>query len=82
MDVISSDAIVNFMKKEKEEGKTVLYSTHYMEEAQYLCDHIFMIYKGKRIAYGTPAELMEATGTDNLRDTFKALIKKEGGSDE
>ncbi len=82
LDVISSDAIVNFMKKEKEEGKTVLYSTHYMEEAQYLCDHIFMIYKGKRIAYGTPAQLMEETGTDNLRDTFKALIKKEGGSDE
>ena len=82
LDVISSDAIVNFMKKEKENGKTVLYSTHYMEEAQYLCDHIFMIYKGKRIAYGTPAELMEATGTDNLRDTFKALVNKEGGSDE
>ena len=82
LDVISSDAIVNFMKKEKENGKTVLYSTHYMEEAQYLCDHIFMIYKGKKIAYGTPSELMEATGTDNLRDTFKELVKKEGGSDE
>ena len=82
LDVISSDAIVNFMKKEKENGKTVLYSTHYMEEAQYLCDHIFMIYKGKRIAYGTPAELMEKTGTDNLRDTFKKLIEEEGGSDE
>ena len=68
--------------KEKENGKTVLYSTHYMEEAQYLCDHIFMIYKGKRIAYGTPAELMEKTGTDNLRDTFKKLIEEEGGSDE
>ena len=82
LDVISSDAIVNFMKKEKESGKTVLYSTHYMEEAQYLCDYIFMIYKGKKIAYGTPAELMEATGTDNLRDTFKELVKKEGGEDE
>ena len=82
LDVISSDAIVNFMKKEKENGKTVLYSTHYMEEAQYLCDNIFMIYKGKRIAYGTPEELMNETGTDNLRDTFKELIKKEGGSDE
>ncbi len=82
LDVISSDAIVNFMKKEKENGKTVLYSTHYMEEAQYLCDHIFMIYKGKQIAYGTPAELMGKTGTDNLRDTFKKLIEEEGGSDE
>lgn len=82
LDVISSDAIVNFMKKEKENGKTVLYSTHYMEEAQYLCDRIFMIFNGKKIAYGTPAELMERTSTDNLRDTFKALIYKEGENDE
>ncbi|MCR5848025.1 MAG: ABC transporter ATP-binding protein [Lachnospiraceae bacterium] len=82
LDVISSDAIVNFMKKEKESGKTVLYSTHYMEEAQYLCDNIFMIYKGKQIAYGTPEELMESTGTANLRDTFKKLIGMEAGSDE
>ena len=82
LDVISADAIVNFMKSEKENGKTVLYSTHYMEEAQYLCDHIFMIYKGHEIAYGTPKELMEATGTQNLRDTFKSLISKEGESNE
>ena len=82
LDVISSDAIVDFMKKEKESGKTVLYSTHYMEEAQYLCDNIFMIYKGKKIAYGTPEELMKETGTNNLRDTFKKLILREGGNDE
>ncbi|MBQ2183484.1 MAG: ATP-binding cassette domain-containing protein, partial [Lachnospiraceae bacterium] len=82
LDIISSDAIVNFMKNEKANGKTVLYSTHYMEEAQYLCDNIFMIYEGKKIAYGTPKELMDLTGTDNLRDTFKELIKKEGGIHE
>lgn len=82
LDVLSSDAIVNFMKSEKERGKTVLYSTHYMEEAQYLCDHIFMIYQGKQIAYGTPSELMDSTNTDNLRDTFKVLIGKEGSNNE
>ena len=40
------------MKKEKENGKTVLYSTHYMEEAQYLCDRILMIYEGRKVAFG------------------------------
>lgn len=77
LDVISSEAIVNFMKNEREEGKTVLYSTHYMEEAQYLCDKIFMIYEGKMIAYDTPASLMEKTDTDNLRDTFKVLANSK-----
>ena len=75
LDVISSDAIVKFMKNEKEKGKTVLYSTHYMEEAQYLCDNIFMIYEGKKLAFDTPKNLMEKTNTDNLRDTFKRLIE-------
>ena len=75
LDILSSETIINFMKKEKERGKTVLYSTHYMEEAQYLCDRILMIYEGRKVAFGTPKQLMAITETDNLRDTFKALIK-------
>ena len=82
LDIISSESIISFMKKEKEKGKTVLYSTHYMEEAQYLCDRIVMLYRGKVIATGMPKELMEATGTDNLRDTFRSLIKEEESADE
>lgn len=77
LDIISSQAIVNFMKQEKGRGKAVVYSTHYMEEAQYLCDRIYMLHKGKIIAEGTPQELMEQTGTDNLRDVFFSLIGEE-----
>ena len=75
LDLLSSEAIIDFMKNEKEKGKTILYSTHYMEEAQYLCDRIVMIYSGEMIADGTPAKLMEETGTNNLRDTFRTLVK-------
>ena len=70
------------MKQEKERGKTVLYSTHYMEEAQYLCDRITMLHKGCVIAQGTPSELMKETQTDNLRDTFRTIVLKEGNADE
>ena len=76
LDLLSSEAIINFMKTEREQGRTVLYSTHYMEEAQYLCDRINMLYQGRIIAEGTPGELMERTGTTNLRETFRALIKE------
>lgn len=82
LDIISSESILNFMKQERDRGKTVLYSTHYMEEAQYLCDRITMLHKGCVIAQGTPDELMHETGTDNLRDTFRALVLKEGNADE
>ena len=81
LDLLSSEAIVQFMKQEKERGKTVIYSTHYMEEAQYLCDRILMIHKGKIIASGTAEELMKQTGTNNLRDVFFSLIREEERAD-
>lgn len=77
LDILSSEAIVQFMKKEKERGKAVIYSTHYMEEAQYLCDRIYMMHKGKIIATGTPEELMKQTGGNNLREVFFLLMGEE-----
>ena len=74
LDIISSKAIIEFMKSEREAGKSVLYSTHYMEEAEFLCDRIIMVHKGKIIARGTPEELRALTHTTNLRDTFLSLI--------
>ena len=67
------------MKGERKKGKTVLYSTHYMEEAEYLCDRIIMIHQGRIIGEGTPAELRIQTGQDSLRDIFSGLIAANGG---
>ena len=46
----------------KDQGMTVLYTTHYMEEAQELSDHIAIMDTGKLIAYGTNAELIKIVG--------------------
>lgn len=81
LDVISSKSIIDFMKQEKTRGKSVLYSTHYMEEADALCDRIIMLNKGKIVAEGTPDELKAQTGTTNLRDAFFACIE-DGVRDE
>jgi sodium transport system ATP-binding protein len=78
LDIISSKSIIDFMKQEKQRGKSVLYSTHYMEEAEFLCDRIVMINKGHIIAEGTPMELREMTKTGNLREAFFALTLGEG----
>lgn len=74
LDIISSAAIIDFMKKERERGKTVLYSTHYMEEAEYLCDRIVMIHQGRILREGTPDDLKAQTGKDSLREVFAELI--------
>ena len=78
LDVISSKSIIDFMKREKERGKTVLYSTHYMEEAETLCDRIIMIHRGSVIAYGTSQELKEKYEANNLRDLFIQLASERG----
>ena len=78
LDIISSTSIIEFMKREKERGKTVIYSTHYMEEAEYLCDRIIMLSKGHAITNDSPDELKKKTGASNMRDAFYAIIKAEG----
>ena len=82
LDILSSAAIIDFMKKEREAGKTILYSTHYMEEAEYMCDRIVTIHQGKIISEGTPMELKKELGKENLRDVFAELIVREGITDE
>ncbi len=82
LDILSSAAIIEFMKRERERGKIILYSTHYMEEAEYLCDRIMMIHRGRVIREGSPEHLKEQTGKTNLRDVFAELIREEGIADE
>lgn len=81
LDIISSQIILNFIKEEKKKGKTILYSTHYMEEAENICDHVIMINKGVVIKEGTPDSIKKETKTTNLRDAFFALIGGEVDED-
>lgn len=74
LDIMSSQVILDFIKNEKENGKTIIYSTHYMEEAETICDRVIMMNKGKIIAEGTPSYLKEKTNTNSLRDAFFVLI--------
>lgn len=75
LDIISGQIILDFIKKEKDRGKTIIYSTHYMEEAENICDQVIMIDKGIIIKSGTPESINKATNTTNLRDAFFSLIE-------
>lgn len=77
LDIISSQIILDFIKDEKKRGKTILYSTHYMEEAQDICDKVYMINKGRIIAEGTTEEIKKKTNSKNLRESFFKLIGGE-----
>jgi len=70
LDIVTARAVVDYLKKLKDEGKTVVMSTHIMSEAQKLCDRIAIIVGGRLVAVGTLAELLEATHTGDLEDAF------------
>jgi ABC-2 type transport system ATP-binding protein len=60
------------------DGQTILLTTHYMEEADELCDRIAVLHAGRIAATGTPAELKAGVGPDaTLDDVFGALTGAE-----
>jgi ABC-2 type transport system ATP-binding protein len=60
--------ILDNVKELNSQGMTVLYTTHYMEEAAELSDHIAIMDKGKVIAYGTHDELIKLVGEETRID--------------
>ena len=50
----------------KKEGRTVLLTTHYMEEAERLCDRVLILDQGRAIALGTPQELIRSLGGEHI----------------
>ena len=79
LDVMSSQIIIDFIKAERDRGKTIIYSTHYMEEAENICDKVLFINHGRMILEETPKVVLKSTKTTNLRDAFFCLI---GGQNE
>jgi sodium transport system ATP-binding protein len=78
LDVIAVRETRDTIRAFRDQGRSVLFSTHYMDEAERLCDHIAIIVRGKIITFGTPTALMAQTGKDNLEDAFVALAGGEG----
>jgi ABC-2 type transport system ATP-binding protein len=56
----------DIVEKFRDGGGTILLTTHYMEEAARLCDRVAIMDHGKVIALGTPAELIESLGADQV----------------
>jgi sodium transport system ATP-binding protein len=77
LDVIASRAIVEFVRRCRERGKTVIYSTHVMSEAEKLCDVIGIIHGGRLRAEGTLAEIRERTGEAGLEEAFVRIVTEE-----
>ena len=76
LDVVARSELWNIILSLK--GKiTIILTTHYMEEAEVLSDHIGIMKEGKLLISGTPIELMEKTKTNKIENAFIKIIKGE-----
>jgi len=73
LDVMSTRALRDLIKRLKAEGQTVMFSSHVMQEVAALCDEIIIIAHGQVTAQGSTRQLLEQSGKDNLEDAFVAL---------
>lgn len=77
LDIMAARTVVRFIRRCRDEGRTVIFSTHIMSEVEALCDRIAVIYQGKVAAVGTLAELRERTGETAFENVFLRLIGEE-----
>lgn len=78
LDVISGQFIVEAIRRERARGTGVLFSTHIMGEAEYVCDRIAFLHAGRVVLEGTVPELLQATSRTNLTDAFLATVGSPG----
>ena len=79
LDVMSTRAMRAFIRRLRDDGRCVLFSSHIMQEVSALCDHIVIINRGEVAVAGSPEEIQQHTGQANLEDAFVAAIGTEEG---
>ncbi len=71
LDPVHQDLIKRFISELREEGMTVLLSSHQMNRVEELCDRIFLIHRGQRVMYGNLAEIKESFGDHIVHMRFE-----------
>ena len=77
LDPSARRGLLDYIKKRVREGLTIFFTTHILEEAEYLCDRIAIINKGKIIAVDTPAELKNKFGREKTIKIHIDTIRKD-----
>src|SRR3954447_5710674 len=67
----------HYVQRINGEGTTILLTTHYLEEAEQLCDHVAFINEGQVVAQGTSAELAAQFGVRSLEDAYLELVGRK-----
>jgi len=77
LDVLTNRLILEFIRMQRKRGKTILLCTHYLDEAESLCDLIGLLHRGRLVAEGTLAGLREQFGEQRLTEIFLRVVQGE-----
>ena len=77
LDVAARREVWRTLKQLKDRGLTIFLTTHYMEEAEALCDRVCIIKSGRKAAEGTIDEVITASGQKNLEDAYLFFMGEE-----
>ena len=77
LDVAARREVWRTLKHLKEKGLTIFLTTHYMEEAQALCDRVCLIRSGEKVIEGSIAEIVKASGKTNLEEAYLYFMGEE-----
>jgi sodium transport system ATP-binding protein len=77
LDVMSTRAVRDIIRRLRGEGHCVVFSSHVMQEVSVLCDSIIIVARGRIVAQGSPDELRQQTGQQDLEDVFVKLAGVE-----
>ncbi len=73
LDVTSARTVRRLVGQLRDEGGTVIYSTHHLAEAQQVCDRIVIVHNGTIRADGSPQELLDLTKKETLEEAYVSL---------
>ncbi len=76
LDVLVARVVLQKVAELRDQGKTILFSTHNMHEVAKLCSRVAIIHKGRVQAEGEPAELLERFDRPDLEELFFALVER------
>lgn len=74
LDIMTARTITSFIRECRDNGKTVIFSTHIMSEVEKLCDTIGIIHDGKLLTEGTLEQLRQQYGESDLEEIFVKVV--------
>jgi len=80
LDVMTTRSVREVIRRLREAGKCVVFSSHVMQEVSALCDTIVIVARGRVAAQGTAEELLARSGRANLEDAFVELAGEEAAA--